>query len=285
MPRPAPAAAVTARATPRPAVAVSPPALRPRTVVELLDDAWEVLKRYPNLVYSLAAVFIVPSVLFSAVAQRGSLATVTTLDPALWDSQANGSGSFWGFFGAFVISSITTVAIGAALAPAVVAFRLGGTVPRPGQALRAMAARGGPLFGSWLLVHLAEAPLLLTGVLWLIPAAMWVVSAPVVMLERVGAAEALRRSRDLNRGRFATALGFYLASGLIATVLSAMTSVVPLALFGGSWVAVSIVAVITSLVTMPFVAIATTLFYLDLRIRSEGFDIELAAAEAFGDRR
>ena len=42
-----------------------------------------------------------------------------------------------------------------------------------------------------------------------------------------------------------------------------------------SGVVVSVAAVVTA----PFVAAATTLLYLDLRVRAEGLDIELGIAE------
>jgi hypothetical protein len=46
-------------------------------------------------------------------------------------------------------------------------------------------------------------------------------------------------------------------------------------------------AVLTALITQPIVAIVATLQYFDLRIRFEGFDLEVIAAElaASGSRR
>ena len=41
------------------------------------------------------------------------------------------------------------------------------------------------------------------------------------------------------------------------------------------------VGLITQLITMPFVASVTVLIYLDLRVRTEGLDLELRAGEAF----
>ena len=45
-----------------------------------------------------------------------------------------------------------------------------------------------------------------------------------------------------------------------------------------AWVVNTAVAAGALLITMPFVAGVVTLLYLDLRVRNEGLDIELAAA-------
>ena len=46
------------------------------------------------------------------------------------------------------------------------------------------------------------------------------------------------------------------------------------------WPVAALGAIIGQVVTTPFVAAATTLLYLDLRVRTEGIDIELAARRA-----
>jgi hypothetical protein len=48
-----------------------------------------------------------------------------------------------------------------------------------------------------------------------------------------------------------------------------------------AWAVNTAVAAAALLVTVPFVAGVATLLYLDLRVRTEGLDIELAAARRF----
>jgi hypothetical protein len=50
---------------------------------------------------------------------------------------------------------------------------------------------------------------------------------------------------------------------------------------GIGWILPAAVGVVSSLVTMPLVAGITVLIYLDLRVRTEGLDLELRAADAF----
>ncbi len=94
------------------------------------------------------------------------------------------------------------------------------------------------------------------------------------------------------RRRFWAVLGTALLAGLIATTLGQILGFVPSAaglLIGlrGGWVLLAAGAVLTALITQPIVAIVATLQYFDLRIRFEGFDLEVIAAElaASGSRR
>src|SRR3546814_12414872 len=69
---------------------------------------------------------------------------------------------------------------------------------------------------------------------------------------------------------------FNQALGLLPTVLALVVGT-----DGFGWVLLAASGVLTSLITMPVVAGATVLVYLDLRVRTEGLDLELRAPEAF----
>ena len=49
--------------------------------------------------------------------------------------------------------------------------------------------------------------------------------------------------------------------------------------FRWGWILAAIGEILPALVTMPLVAIVATLVYFDLRIRTEGFDLQMIAAE------
>jgi hypothetical protein len=78
-----------------------------------------------------------------------------------------------------------------------------------------------------------------------------------------------------------------LLSGLVATLFGYALGIVPTVLSllvgtdGFGWLLTAAAGVLTSLITMPVVAGTTVLIYLDLRVRTEGLDLELEAAEAF----
>jgi hypothetical protein len=50
--------------------------------------------------------------------------------------------------------------------------------------------------------------------------------------------------------------------------------------FDAAWPLVALGGIVGQLVSAPFVAAATTLLYFDLRVRTEGLDIEFGARRA-----
>jgi hypothetical protein len=79
-------------------------------------------------------------------------------------------------------------------------------------------------------------------------------------------------------------MGIGVLSGLLASVLEWILSwpfgiVVSVIGFRWGWILSAIGEILPALVTMPLVAIVATLVYFDLRIRNEGFDLQMIAAE------
>lgn len=119
---------------------------------------------------------------------------------------------------------------------------------------------------------------------------------PVVILEGKFGRAALRRSWDLARRRFWWLAGFavvlFILSELILDGSSALVTYVTgwliQALAPGmgisqfmliKYIAQAIVALLMTLVYVPFESIVVTLVYFDLRIRTEGLDLALMAGE------
>ena len=69
---------------------------------------------------------------------------------------------------------------------------------------------------------------------------------------------------------------FETAIGLVPTMLSLL-----LGTEGVGWVVSAVVSILTQLLTVPVVAGITVHLYLDLRVRTEGLDLELDAIEVF----
>jgi hypothetical protein len=112
---------------------------------------------------------------------------------------------------------------------------------------------------------------------------------PVVVLEKQGALDSIRRAWNLARRRFWPVLGMifvlYLFSLLIvngpAAIVNAILTQVARS-FGDMTTALVISTIVQSLVSLFFVLLyyplqmtAFTLIYFDLRVRTEGFDIAL----------
>ncbi|OEV08551.1 hypothetical protein AN218_25965 [Streptomyces nanshensis] len=144
--------------------------------------------------------------------------------------------------------------------------------------------------------------LLLVGMLAGLVAAVWIwvrfsLAAPALMLEKQGVISAMRRSAKLVRGSWWRVFGVQLLATILVVIVASVIQM-PATLIGTvvsgqgvsafaeaaptmSWsylIAVGIGAVIASTVTFPIRAGVTALLYLDMRIRREALDLELARA-------
>lgn len=109
----------------------------------------------------------------------------------------------------------------------------------------------------------------------------WTVAAPVLLLEDVRGWKAMKRSRELVKGRFwptfAVVLLVAILTGIVQAVfVGILAGVVSVS---GNEVALAIADALgqtaSSVLTTPLSAAVLTVLYFDLRVRKEGFDLEL----------
>ncbi len=118
----------------------------------------------------------------------------------------------------------------------------------------------------------------------LVPMAFFFVTAPAIVLEGVGPFAGLRRSAQLVRRRFWPTVALVLLLWVVLALFDEAIGAVPslIALLPGSdrflWVAVALTGLISGVLLVPVAAAAATLWYLDLRVRTEGLDLEIEAA-------
>ena len=145
----------------------------------------------------------------------------------------------------------------------------------------------------------AGAPGIVLGLAWIVTVLavitviiyVWVVlgvASPAVVLERRGVLQAWSRSRQLVHGSFWRVLGILLLSTLIVTgialAISVPFTVVSTVAGGDDPLGVlpltvnGVGSILGGTITSPFAAAVVVLLFVDLRIRREGLDIELARA-------
>jgi hypothetical protein len=279
--------------SPRRATAAAPerplPALAPMTMSDLLDGAFAIIKRAPATIVGLTALFVVPIQVLAAFLNRGVAGF--DFDEALQETNASfeigGQPNGWSGVVLQVGSMLALVVVAAAIARLVSAWYVGHDLSTS-QLLRGTVPIAWALFASWFLVHLLEGVSILgLGILPLAVMTWFLVTAPVIGAERLGPIQAMRRSARLVHRRFWNVLGAALLGVLVETLFQFAVSLLPefLSFFLGTegiaWVLPAVVGVVSQLVTLPFVAALTVLIYLDLRVRTEGLDLELRAGEAF----
>ncbi len=260
------------------------------TVSDILDGGFAILRRAPATVIGLTAAFVVPVHALGAWLGRG--ADGIDLDELVVQSDASFQLTATGASGAstFVLTvgpMIALVFVAAAIARLVSAWHVGNDLSL-GELIRGSLGQWWPLLASWVLVHVLEGVAVIGfGILPLAVMTWFLVTAPVIGAERLGPVEAMRRSARLVTRRFWSVLGLALLSFLVEALFESAIGLLPtmisafLGTDGLGWVLQGAVGILTQLVTMPVVASITVLIYLDLRVRTEGLDLELAAIEAF----
>jgi hypothetical protein len=127
----------------------------------------------------------------------------------------------------------------------------------------------------------------IVAVLGLIPALIFLyvrfaVAVPAIVLERVSGWHGLQRSWNLISGRFWPTFGRIALLWVIATIISSVVAAifeVPGGAFfpNNSFVFDQVASAIAAVFVGPITYIGVTLLYYDIRIRKEGFDIEMLA--------
>jgi Membrane domain of glycerophosphoryl diester phosphodiesterase len=106
---------------------------------------------------------------------------------------------------------------------------------------------------------------------------------PVLVVEDVRGTQAVRRSWRLTSGNFWRLLGLLVLSTLIATVgvliITIPTELLALLVGPAGWPISALGSTLATVLITPFSMLIIVLFYFDMRIRKEGFDIEMMAQE------
>lgn len=267
--------------------------LRPLGIGEILDAGVVLYRRHFLMLLGLTAIVVLPvqvAVLLVTLSTAPEDAGETV--GLIGDFDANqGSMSdddVWvALAGGFVATALGFV--GSALATATVTRPVANAYlgdPVDGRdALRGLRDR----WRAVLVVGLVTGALTAAGIfLFLVPGiwllTVWSVAMPAIVLEGATAKQAFGRSMRLVRGRAWAMLGMILAGQLLATALQLGLSL-PLELVVGdpdnvaaSTVLQGVVTLVTSTLVAPFLAAAIVVAYVDLRVRHEGFDVQLLAA-------
>lgn len=269
----------------RPLLPPPPLPLRPMTIPDLLDGAFAIVKRRPRDVFVLAVAFVVPVEVLSALLLRDVLSG--DLFPA--EDAGTFDGPFAGLdttLASFAIGAISLALLAGALAHMVAAWYDGCDLP-PGTVIRHTLRRSPALLVGVVVVHVLE----VVGLIGLIVGAYFVMAllhvvSPVIVAEGVGPFRAIARSMRLTSSRFGTSLIVPSLVGLIGALVGFGFQLLPeLAAIvipdDWVWLARATGQTLAQLVVVPFTAGVAVLYHLDLRIRSEGFDIETRARAVF----
>lgn len=261
--------------------------LRPRGVGEILDTAVAMFRaRFRALILVTLAV-VVPVEIASALvllsSQPDDYSVGITGTAPVYDDNELGI-QIAALVVILIVSTLATAFVTAAATRIAADAYVGSSEPA-GEAIRNVGRRTLPLVG---LTVISSIGIAIGWLLCLVPGlllqAAWAVAVPALILEGTGVTAALGRSYALTKSRFLLALGVVWSVWLLEFVLSIGLS----SLLGyliatndsatGDVIIQSISNAASSIVTTPLVATAIVALYFDLRIRSEGFDVQMMLA-------
>jgi hypothetical protein len=264
-----------------------PVRLRPMRLVDVLDGAFAVLKSQPRAVTLLILPMVLPVSLLQAYLGRGSSnASIVEFLSSPGRLGRVIDGQRWSVV--VYLLDLMVLSITGALMGKMLALWFEGTVPDASVVVRASGRLIPRAFVAFVLVHLIEtvaAVGLLVGTLLVIP--LLSLTSPVIGIEDIGAAAAVRRSWSLTRRHYKHTCAFVLYAAAVVLLLGLLFGWLPSTIAaslgddGYGWVVVGVASVMFTTINTAFIALASVIFYLDLRVRSEGMDIEISATELF----
>lgn len=275
--------------------------LRPLGIGEILDVAIKIYRRNAVVMMIPVALVVGPlqviSALISASAGSGNDDFQQSLD-SIGDPGAGGftAGTepqidvdltqIAADLSAIALGFIATTLATAVCFKIVIDVYLGRT-PNWQESLRFSAQRFRSLLWvvtlTYLVAGLALFPFIVPGI-WLYGS--WIVATPVLLAEGVRGRRALGRSFALVRGRWWPTIGAHFLGSIIAGIVAGiMTALFFALLFSGvadgglpGFLISVVVGTVSGVITTPFMAALVAVIYFDLRVRKEGFDLELLAA-------
>jgi hypothetical protein len=268
--------------------------LRPRGVGEILDAAVVLYRARFGALVRLTVLVVLPVQLLNVLitlSTRPEDVTLGATGPApVYDS----SRAFWVPLAGTVVMNLVLV-LSTAFATAAVMHLVADTYlggPATGSesahlALRRLPAVLGLGVTVSVLVIIATFMCVLPGVFLQVA---WVVAMPALLLEHKSIGQALSRSMALTKRRWWQCFAVHYVGSILTALITftltlAVVGAVHVAVHGTEALAIAqgVAGAITSTLTTPFVAAAIIVLYFDLRVRGEGFDVQMALRDI--DRR
>jgi hypothetical protein len=263
------------------------PELRPRGIGEILDTAVALYRARIGRLLGLTALVVVPVQALSALVlmsgRPDTFDTDTNLGVGLpvYSTRQDFATLLAARLVVLTLTVVSTAFVTAACTRAVADAYVGQEDQRR-EFVRVAGRRIFAVVGLSIIVAIAQAlGFFACFVGFFAVLGFFAVAIPALILERVGVFAAIGRSFTLTKLHFWRSLGIaFSAQVLGATMTFGLTAALIGFLFHGAGptaaiISQSIANALSSTITTPFIAAAAVVLYFDLRIRDEGFDIQL----------
>ncbi len=260
--------------------------LRQMGIGELLDAAIKLYRAEWKTLMAIVAIVLVPVTFLEAFATR-SVPGPFSDEPVFPNETLTGS-----FIAGAIVSGVTVLFIypflTAAVARAAADIYLGHPVSLGPTYRFAVSKVHSILWISFLSLLAAVLGLILLIIPGIIVFVRLTFGSMVLVVEGLKGTKAMGRSWRLAKGHFWRLFGALILAnvmaGFIATLLAIPGTLAASAVGTHGWPLLALGNSLGSVLTTPFITLITVLLYFDLRIRKEGFDIEVMAQELRSNR-
>lgn len=267
------------------------PPLLERTPLALIDESITFLRTQPATLLGVAFAILLPLRLIVILLPGSGLrdARPDQLLDILASSVTSGGG-FAAAVGTQIADSLAVFVVGAIYGKLLASW-YDDEAPLASDLLVWSIRRSPVLAVLWIVAHVVQVALgvFSVGIGALIFGVLFMVSAPVLGAERTGIRGSLSRSLSLTSHRFFPCLiVFLLVAGIGQTIRFVLrtlptllgVTVIPIP----AWIISGVFDLLATTVTVAFTAASALVLYLDLRVRREGIDLEVAMGRAFPER-
>jgi hypothetical protein len=285
--------------------AVPPPRLMPRSVPAIVDESVRVVRRDIGLFAATAALTVIPAHLLSAFVST-LFTPFNPLDPSTYarlGAHAAVTTNTAAILVVTVLAAVATLAVRTLGTGALVMVAGLRTLNQPctiGMAYAHARRRYGSLLGASLASSLAIVAVTLFTAFVGSPFALflfvsWQLAPQAIVLEGRRAGAGLARSTNVTRGSWWRVAALLIVVGIVRLfaaavpgglgfVIAGFTSSEDLLGGGAGVVLLAIVASLIDCVVASIALTANTLLFTDLRLRREGFDIDLLLQRGAAER-
>lgn len=289
----------------------TPATLRPLHLGELLDRAIRLYRANFLTFIGIIAVVYVPLMILQTAAS--ALISSSAMGGYQTPDEIFSNVAYWiGVLSSFVLAFLQFILVQGFATGALTRAVADNYMGKKTSILDAYRGIGGSwvsLLGALLLVGLI---VILLGIWWLVPCIGWFTGLgmivflmgvvnplvpPVIVLEKQGAVDSIRRAWSLARRRFWPVIGYVFILSLFSLIVVRGPAMIANVLliqvlqsFNDPTVQLLITSIIQGLISLVFILLyyplqmtAITLIYFDLRVRTEGFDIALLTMEPTGE--
>lgn len=258
------------------------PQLRPLSIGEILDAGFRLLRSRFGALMACVLVPIVPLAILNTV-------IIASTNPETFDVNAtatsDSASEVVGVLGARLLLGLGGLLAVAACFKVISAAYLGER-SSAGESLRYGLSRLPALVGASIVLLIALVPAFIAlAIPGIFLAVKWCVASTAIVAERAGPLKGLSRSWALTRGHWWRTFATLLVLGLIGIVLwFAILFTIGAALASVDSISTVTVAVLDTLIIVlilallyPLDAAVLTVLYYDMRVRNEGYDLQLLA--------